>query len=123
MSFIKILIIVLWRITPIISVCASNEYYDTDAAMCKSCDFRCTACSGPDYTQCTSCSLGFFFEPPNSCVNFCGTPYYSDYSDYLCKNCYTGCLDCNGLNFNDCTRCDFGLKLSLQGECIVVCPD
>ena len=51
--------------------CHDGHYDSTLLHTCNSCDYRCTVCTGPLNTECTSCGIPLWvkFVPPTTCVN------------------------------------------------------
>ena len=98
-----------------LSSCPSGTYYDTNSQSCQSCYktdssyFGCLTCTGPMYTQCTSCADGlFYFAFNNTCGNSCpcGSGYFYNSTTKQCGTCSSGCEYCTSSSSEDCYYTD-----------------
>lgn len=90
--------------------------------MCTACHPSCSQCTGPDASQCLSCSdvslvlqKGFCTKPSP-----CTFGYFLDNTQ--CVRCIDNCIDCES-NF-ECKTCALGYaekKLSVSGQDLVNC--
>ena len=95
----------------------------------------CETCTGPESTNCASCSSGSFYHPPNnSCLLNCpSVGYWEDSSSNQCKPCYeytaasstnNTCVTCSGSNSDNCLSCNSTTFLdSTTNRCVNICPD
>lgn len=37
-------------------MCPEKQFYSNDTSSCQNCFYACGNCTGPDYTDCTSCT-------------------------------------------------------------------
>ena len=93
-----------------LSSCPGGTYYDTNSLSCQPCYqtdsnyFGCLTCTGPMYTQCTSCANGlFYFAENGTCGNACpcGSGYFYNSTTKQCRTCYPGCEYCTSSNSQD----------------------
>lgn len=69
--------------------CGAKFYKDTSSLplTCRSCDFRCTACTGPSNTECSSCDLSkasVIQGTSSSC--FCADGYAPNFEKEICES-------------------------------------
>ena len=93
-----------------LSSCPGGTYYDTNLLSCQPCYqtdsnyIGCLTCTGPMYTQCTSCADGlFYFEQNGTCGTTCpcGSGYFYSSTTKQCGTCYPGCEYCTSSNSQD----------------------
>mgnify|MGYP000876556740 FL=1 len=98
-----------------LSSCPISTYYDTHSLSCQPCyqtdsDYiGCLTCTGPMYTQCTSCAEGLFYYPHNNTcgkVCPCGSGYFYNSATKQCGICYPGCEYCTSSSSEDCYYTD-----------------
>ena len=105
--------------------CPSGQYFDHRAHVCRHCHESCTACSGKESTQCTSCLEGNLLNLKGQCVDSrhlrsCSSGQYFDGSTLECLACPSTCISCS--HQLNCTSCQLGYHLNQLGVCIS-CPD
>ena len=127
-----------------VNVCPTGWWGNSTSRKCQTC-FQastlsdpiqsCYTCTGPNSTNCTSCSSGSFYYAFNSsCLLNCPTTgYWEDSSSNQCKPCYQytaaaltdgTCVTCNGGNSNNCLSCNSTTFLdSTTNKCVFTCPD
>ncbi|EWS75787.1 zinc finger lsd1 subclass family protein (macronuclear) [Tetrahymena thermophila SB210] len=84
--------------------CSAIQYQNTSSQVCSFCDYSCSTCSGPSYTNCLSCS-GNTFLYQNQCIANCPVKYFNNVSNNQCTACDQTCYQCNGPAPNNCLSC------------------
>lgn len=77
------------------STCPLGYWADEKTGICRKCDSRCSQCSGPTSSECSACSVGFYFFPnTTSCITTCPTRFSKSESERLCVKCPDFCTTC-----------------------------
>lgn len=104
------------------------------------CDVTCNDCTGPLFTQCTSCTFPRFLTIANTCEITCNTPYFAYLTTWTCvitcpfpnygnpidRTCDEVCPDNYYMNDGDrqcysvCRNNTYGNPLN--GKCDTMCP-
>ncbi|XP_072167350.1 proprotein convertase subtilisin/kexin type 5-like [Diadema setosum] len=108
--------------------CAEGKYMD-DNGQCQNCwdENNCTACIGPNVSDCLACRLGTYKLESGECVADCpeGTYHYlleDSLEGNECRACHSSCVTCNSGEANGCTSCPEGMAM-LVGQCLWECED
>ena len=97
-----------------LDTCPYGLYEDKGGA-CQPCDSTCTACNGPNATDCTACDpIGMTaylygrdplaFLKGGRCTAGCGVGFYAD-TARECQPCHGDCKGCTGPRASECTSC------------------
>ena len=98
-----------------LDACPSGLFEDKSGA-CQPCDTTCTACNGPNATDCTACDpIGttaylygrdpLTFLKGGACLVGCGVGFYAD-DARECQKCHApDCKTCTGPRASECTSC------------------
>jgi len=73
------------------------------AGGCSPCEGSCETCSGPDQSQCLTCSSTKTLDN-GYCIDICGPSQYRE-TDKSCQDCDSSCASCNGGSPNQCASC------------------
>lgn len=79
--------------------CPNGTYNSNNT--CIACHSSCLTCTGPLYTDCTSCSQNFTLSSSGYCGSVCGAGKYE--SGGVCLNCHANCDYC--LSSTICYAC------------------
>ena len=97
----------------------------------------CVSCNGPNPTNCTSCSAGYYLDnQTSSCVTTCPDGTYPDNQAWTCQPCFSAdfetdnddnsqfsCETCDGPLPTQCLSCASGLALFIPSRtCTNTCP-
>ncbi|XP_016148018.1 proprotein convertase subtilisin/kexin type 5-like [Sinocyclocheilus grahami] len=103
--------------------CPDGFYSDEDSQECEECHSDCRKCSGPEDSDCDSCSDGFTLEN-GACVpeqDVCPAQTYLT-DDGECEDCHSSCESCWGETKTQCNTCVKGRYLNADQMCVVRCP-
>ncbi|EAR90506.3 zinc finger lsd1 subclass family protein (macronuclear) [Tetrahymena thermophila SB210] len=101
--------------------CNPNQYKNISNQTCSSCDYSCSTCSGPSYTNCLSCS-GNTFLYQNQCIANCPVKYFNNASNNQCTACDYTCQQCNGTAPNNCLSCQLPRYFDpTSNSCLMTC--
>ena len=72
--------------TTCLDSCPSTGYFKNSTHhMCDPCDESCLTCTGPAFSDCPSCSSGYYLQPSStSCKNTCPDGYYKNSTFNTC---------------------------------------
>ncbi|EAR88128.2 zinc finger lsd1 subclass family protein (macronuclear) [Tetrahymena thermophila SB210] len=84
--------------------CDQNQYKDSTTVQCLDCDSSCQSCSGPQNTQCLSCSQSLYLDQ-NMCKSNCQDGYYQNTQNNTCSKCDASCSTCSGSSPTNCLKC------------------
>ena len=108
--------------TACLDTCPSGTWKDTTNQVCAPCDTACSACTGPNNNQCTSCKTGYFRQPSSTiCLTTCPNGYYGASSN-TCTGCHANCLVCTGPASYECSACKSVYFFSAPSSCVITCP-
>ena len=75
------------------ATCPAGYYPNTSGNTCSQCNQACATCTGPNFTECSSCASQYF--------SMIGNPS-------VCWPCSSACDECSGAGYSSCTNCDSG---------------
>uniref|UniRef100_A0AAY4DIR2 P/Homo B domain-containing protein n=1 Tax=Denticeps clupeoides TaxID=299321 RepID=A0AAY4DIR2_9TELE len=99
--------------------CPVRHYADREGE-CHQCHKYCQQCTGPEKSQCLSCSQNHFLLN-GTCVNDCPVGTFRDIAQQKCDLCHPSCLSCVGKHSHECLACRPQL-FRLGKECVETCP-
>jgi len=105
--------------------CPTGSYANIVNNECTKCSADCTTCSGPNTTDCLSCTLPLYYQvKTNTCTNSCSTGYFmSATSNPVCLSCDSTCLTCSGASNSECLSCSGSLFFNTSTKiCDIDCP-
>ncbi|KAF9453697.1 hypothetical protein P691DRAFT_855337 [Macrolepiota fuliginosa MF-IS2] len=98
-----------------VSSCPSNTF--TSNSSCTTCHGDCASCSGPQFSQCTSCPPTRPVLSNGRCLSTCAKGEYFDKSSGKCRSCDGSCATCSSSGAANCLSCPDGEVLR-QGKCV-----
>lgn len=117
--------------------CWKHYYLDEKARRCLPCSQACSACDGPERTDCLRCHYPKIvykrqchdscpkklYQLRQHCVTNCSDVegYYSDKTRMTCEPCSPLCVSCYGNRYDACTKCR-PRYYRLNGRCRLICP-
>uniref|UniRef100_A0AAV2MQD7 P/Homo B domain-containing protein n=1 Tax=Knipowitschia caucasica TaxID=637954 RepID=A0AAV2MQD7_KNICA len=96
----------------------ADGFYSQSLGSCRPCSSSCSSCSGPNRTDCLSCSPGQFLTPQQTCMSRCPSGTFSNSTSGRCEECHRGCMVCE--HPMQCLSCHHGLMLQ-EGVCVDHC--
>lgn len=98
--------------------CAPGTYLD--GVKCLQCHVSCQSCTGPSFSQCSSCFNNKYLYR-NTCIDQCPKWFYAD-KQGGCSPCDHTCATCDDGGADRCTSCADGFHLE-GNECSTGCPE
>ena len=91
-----------------VTTCPSNTVVNDSGngtRACTTCHPDCETCSGPSFTQCTSCPPTRPVPSNGRCLPTCDRGQYFDSTSNSCQQCDSSCASCAGSANNQCLSC------------------
>ncbi|PFH53554.1 hypothetical protein AMATHDRAFT_73358 [Amanita thiersii Skay4041] len=101
--------------------CPSNTVEgisSNNSRTCLSCHADCATCSGPSFTQCTSCPTLRPVLSNGRCLATCGRGQFLDSGSKSCQSCDPECASCAGPENNQCLSCKGNDRVLHAGLCV-----
>ncbi|XP_064032778.1 proprotein convertase subtilisin/kexin type 5 isoform X1 [Pogoniulus pusillus] len=92
-----------------------SQFYAEDKH-CFACHADCKNCEGPDFDDCTACTIEFFVLNNGMCVEECPEETYYEEVTGDCQACNRTCKTCS--SSTTCLTCRNGLMLNNFGHCV-----
>lgn len=91
-----------------VTTCPSNTVVNNSGngtRACAVCHPDCETCSGPSFTQCTSCPPTRPVPSNGRCLPTCDQGQYFDSASKSCQQCDSSCASCSGSANSQCLSC------------------
>ncbi|TFK34913.1 insulin-like growth factor binding protein [Crucibulum laeve] len=98
-----------------VSSCPSNSI--SSSGSCITCHPDCATCSGPSFTQCSSCPSDRPVLTNGRCLPTCGKTQYFDKTSSSCQSCDSSCSSCSGPGPSNCLACSSSTQVLRAGSC------
>ncbi|KAL4481736.1 hypothetical protein ABPG74_007825 [Tetrahymena malaccensis] len=114
-----------------VTTCETNEFIFVNTKLsqneCQKCDNSCLTCTGPNKTDCLTCSNNFYLDSSSYlCVAKCQSNQYQSKNkntgQIWCMPCNQECLSCQGPQKTDCITCSNNYYLdNVSNLCVEYC--
>ncbi|KAJ7144943.1 hypothetical protein C8R43DRAFT_953730 [Mycena crocata] len=99
-----------------VSTCPSNTF--SASGICVACHPDCATCSGPSFSQCSSCPSDRPVLNSGRCLPTCSKAQFFDPSANACQACDASCSSCSGAGPSNCLACSSASQVLRGGACV-----
>lgn len=99
-----------------VSTCPSGTFSSSNS--CLSCHADCATCSGPSFTQCSTCPPDRPVLANGRCLPTCSKSQYFDKTSSSCLTCDSSCSSCSGSGPANCLGCASSSQVLRAGTCV-----
>lgn len=105
-----------------IATCPTATF--TSSGTCTACHSDCATCSGPSFTQCSSCSSARPVLTGGRCLATCAANQFFDRTSSSCLSCDPSCSSCSASGSSSCLACSSANTTLSAGTCVPAgCPN
>ena len=99
-----------------VSTCPSGTFSSSGA--CLKCHPDCASCSGPSFSQCSTCPPNLPVLASGRCLPTCSQSQFFDPTSSSCQACDSSCSSCSASGPSHCLACSSSTQVLQAGSCV-----